>query len=112
MTDQERFANSESITDVSTGAGLEADDIGDNYDMHNGPAEPTEDDDDYSYPLSYRRENDQSYQPPPRKATIPEKPPEQFRELPKDEGFTARALAEGAMMVAVSLLLAVIGIYS
>ena len=111
MTDQERSTNSESRTEASAETGLEADDIRDIDDIYDGPSDGPEDDDDYSYPLSYRRESDQYYQPPQRKATIPEKPPEQFRELPKDEGFTVSALVEGAMMVAVSLLLAVIGIY-
>ena len=69
-------------------------------------------DDDYSLPLSHRREREPSYRFPERKPTIPEKPPEQFRELPPDEGFSVKALMEGSMLVAISLLLAVIGIYT
>ncbi|MBO7667117.1 MAG: YybS family protein [Firmicutes bacterium] len=69
-------------------------------------------DDDYSRPLSYRREMERQSVPPPPRPTIPEKPPEQFRELPKDQGFTVKALMEGAMLIAISLLLAVIGIYT
>ena len=72
----------------------------------------TEYDDDYSLPLSHRRETEPSYSYPERKPTIPEKPPEQFRELPRDEGFSVKSLMEGAMLVAISLLLAVIGIYA
>lgn len=69
-------------------------------------------DDDYSLPLSYRREKERDSYQPPRQPVIPEKPPEQFRELPEDQGFTVKALMEGAMLVAISLLLAVIGIYA
>ena len=69
-------------------------------------------DDDYSRPLSYMREMEQDSFQPQRKPVIPEKPPEQFRELPEDQGFTVKALMEGAMLVAISLLLAVIGIYA
>lgn len=69
-------------------------------------------DDDYSRPLSYMREMEQDGFQPQRRPTIPEKPPEQFRELPQDQGFTVQALMEGAMLVAISLLLAVIGIYA
>ena len=69
-------------------------------------------DDDYSLPLSYRREKERDSYQPPRKPVIPEKPPAQFRELPEDQGFTVKALMEGAMLVAISLLLAVIGIYA
>lgn len=69
-------------------------------------------DDDYSLPLSYRREKERDSYLPPRQPVIPEKPPEQFRELPEDQGFTVKALMEGAMLVAISLLLAVIGIYA
>ena len=75
------------------------------------PDDGRELDDDYSLPLSHRRESERPYRPERRRATIPEKPPQQFRELPPDEGFSVRALMEGAMMVALSLLLAVVGMY-
>ncbi|MBR5429606.1 MAG: YybS family protein [Firmicutes bacterium] len=79
----------------------------------NDITEDTATDDDYSLPLSHRREleNGHPYRPEQRRPTIPEKPSRQYRELPPDQGFTVRSLMEGAMMVAISLLLAVIGIY-
>ena len=95
MTDEERPLSG----DANGGAEREA-----NTDLDNI--------DDYSRPLSYMREMEQDSFQPQRRPTIPEKPPEQFRELPKDQGFTVQALMEGAMLVAISLLLAVIGIYA
>lgn len=90
-------------------------------------AEKADDTDtDYSYPLSYYREDEferrdyqrqkeqaeqdkssyyRSYQPPPP-------PPQQaFREIPQTEGFSIAALTEAAMMIAVSLVLSVVSLY-
>ena len=96
MTDEERPLSDGATSDAERKAETDIDNI----------------DDDYSRPLSYRREQYRDSFQPQRKPTIPEKPPEQFKELPEDQGFTVKALMEGAMLVAISLLLAVIGIYA
>ena len=93
-----------------------------NAEQQAAPQDGGEADSDYSYPLSYYEEETkerdasqhgsgdahyQSYQPPPP-------PPMQepvFREIPEDRGFSIHALTEGAMMVAISLLLAAVSLY-
>ena len=79
---------------------------------------PEEDDDDYSLPLSARREREPFRFAPPAPEPEPEAsqeplflPQEEYRDIPKDKGFTLRALTESAMMIAISLTLALVGYY-
>lgn len=76
-----------------------------------------EDDEAVSLPLSARREKQldrQSIlegQPQHKEYAPPPPPPPRYREIPPDQGFTARALAEGAMMVALGLLFSLLYLY-
>lgn len=97
-------SNSDSLYNHNAGDGIQP--------QLGGSQTPEDGDDDYSLPLSHLREKEGAYPPQIRRATIPEKPPLQYRELPDDRGFSVRALMEGAMMVAISLLLALVGIYA
>ena len=76
---------------------------------------PTQDDDDdaVSLPLSalkeknhyqYKSELLENYTPPPA-------PELEYREIPKDDKFNVRALVEAAMMIAISLVLAVVSTF-
>lgn len=91
------------------------------------PAEPepkqTTVDEEYSLPLSARREQgwrkeweagreqelhrDQAPSPPPQPPSLPPK----FKEIPPEQGFTARSVVEGALALALSVVLAVISNY-
>lgn len=80
------------------------------------PAGDAADEDDYSLPLSARRETGwrQTYQREPEPAAVytpPTAPPAEYREVPDDQGFTVRALVEGAMMVALTVLFGLISLY-
>ncbi|MDO4582260.1 MAG: YybS family protein [Bacillota bacterium] len=86
-------------------------------------APPCLDDDDYSLPLSARRERERGsytrdrsgsgddYLPPSQPPPPPPPPPREWRALPDNDRLDLRAITEGAMMAAIALLLAVIGAY-
>ena len=76
-----------------------------------------EDDEAVSLPLSARwekqldRQSILEGQPQHKEYAPPPPPPLRYREIPPDQGFTARALAEGAMMVALGLLFSLLYLY-
>ena len=114
MIDDESYINSgtDAGPQEAADSGGAAQDITDALDANTDTGAGCEADDDYSLPLSHGREYERPYPPAERKPTIPEKPATEYRELPRDEGFTVRSLMEGAMLIAVSLLLAAVGIYA
>lgn len=69
-----------------------------------------EEDEEVSLPLSARRDDgDKGYSAPAR--VVPPQPQPVYREIPQANNITARSLMECAMMVAISLVLALIGFY-
>lgn len=64
-----------------------------------------------SLPLSAGREQGEQYYQQTDNAPPPPPPPPEWKPIPEDKKFTVRALTEGAMMIAIALLLAFIGNY-
>lgn len=70
-----------------------------------------EDRDQYSQPVSGSWDPERYYEEQAERPMIPSAAAPEWKEIPTDSGFKARAITEGAMMVALALLLAFISNY-